>query len=264
MQSPSQSGASSGADTLAGIAAATLEALRAKAPRIHCITNTVAQAFTANVLLAAGAVPAMTASPEEVGAFVTMSGALLVNIGTLDRERRVAIDTAVETAVAENIPWVLDPVFIDRVPFRADLAHDLIERGNRALRLNAAEFRAISGTDPTPRNVAQYARRRGTVVALTGAIDVVADATRQASVSNGHPWMAKVTAVGCANSALVAACIAVEPDAWKAALSAVLIGGIAGEIAARHAQGPGTFPAAYVDAISALDAAAIASHARVQ
>ncbi|MGE0062880.1 MAG: hydroxyethylthiazole kinase [Xanthobacteraceae bacterium] len=264
MQSPSQSGASSGAAELAGIAAATLEALRAKAPRVHCITNTVAQAFTANVLLAAGAVPAMTASPEEVGAFVAMSGALLVNIGTLDRERRVAIDTAVEAAVAENIPWVLDPVFIDRVPFRAELAHDLIERGNRALRLNAAEFRAISGADPTPRNVAQYARQRGTVVALTGATDVVADATRQASVSNGHPWMAKVTAVGCANSALVAACIAVEPDPWKAALSAVLIGGIAGEIGARHAQGPGTFPAAYVDAISTLDAAAIASHARVQ
>jgi hydroxyethylthiazole kinase len=76
--------------------------------------------------------------------------------------------------------------------------------------------------------------------------------------------MAKVTAVGCANSALVAACIAVEPDPWKAAVSAVLIGGIAGEIAARNAQGPGSFSAAYVDAISEIDADAIASHARVQ
>jgi hydroxyethylthiazole kinase len=264
MQSSDRSGASCGADGVAAVAATTLAALRATSPRVHCITNTVAQAFTANVLLAAGAVPAMTASPEEVGAFVSMSGALLVNLGTLDRERRIAIDTAIETAAAGNVPWVLDPVFIDRVPFRAELAHDLIERGNRALRLNAAEFRAISGTEPTPRNVAQYARERGTVVALTGATDVVADATRQASVTNGHPWMAKVTAVGCANSALVAACIAVEPDPWKAAVSAVLIGGIAGEIAARNAQGPGSFSAAYVDAISEIDADAIASHARVQ
>jgi hydroxyethylthiazole kinase len=264
MQPPDQPRVPSGVDTLAAVAAATLAALRAKSPRVHCITNTVAQAFTANVLLAAGAVPAMTASPEEVGAFVAMSGALLINLGTLDRERRAAIDAAIETAAARKVPWVLDPVFIDRVPFRAELAHDLIARGNRALRLNAAEFRAISGTEPTPRNAAQYAREHGIVVALTGATDVVADATRQASVANGHPWMAKVTALGCANSALVAACIAVEPDPWKAAVSAVLIGGIAGEIAARNAKGPGTFSAAYVDAVHALDADAIASHARIQ
>lgn len=264
MQVIDQSGARSEAAALPGIAAATLAALRAKAPRVHCITNTVAQAFTANVLLAAGAVPAMTVSPEEVGAFVGMSGALLVNLGTLDRDRRVAIDVAIESATDQNVPWVLDPVFIDRVPFRAELAHDLIERGARALRLNAAEFRAISATEPSARNIAQYARERGTVVALTGATDMVADGARHASVANGHPWMAKVTAVGCANSALVAACIAVEPDPWKAAVSAVLIGGIAGEIAAGAAQGPGSFSAAYVDAIYALDAATITSHARVQ
>ncbi|MGE0563849.1 MAG: hydroxyethylthiazole kinase [Pseudolabrys sp.] len=245
------------------IAGATLAALRERRPRVHCITNTVAQSFTANVLLAVGAVPAMTASSEEIGTFVAGSGALLVNLGTLDRERREAIDIALETAVAENVPWVLDPVFIDRVPFRAVLARDLIERGARVVRLNAVEFRAIAGAGPTPDAIAQFAGEQQVVVALTGETDIVADALRRAAIANGHPWMASVTAMGCANSALVAACLAVEPDPWKAAVSAALIGGIAGEIGARAAQGPGTFAATFIDAIHALDERSISSHARV-
>ena len=52
---------------LADIAADLLARLRTRAPRVHCITNSVAQQFTANVLLAAGAVPSMTISPEEIG-----------------------------------------------------------------------------------------------------------------------------------------------------------------------------------------------------
>ncbi|HSL80519.1 MAG TPA: hydroxyethylthiazole kinase, partial [Pseudolabrys sp.] len=34
-----------------------LARLRALSPRVHCITNAVAQNFTANMLLAAGCVP---------------------------------------------------------------------------------------------------------------------------------------------------------------------------------------------------------------
>ena len=42
-------------DNVPQIAAALLERLRARSPRVHCITNAVAQNFTANVLLAVGA-----------------------------------------------------------------------------------------------------------------------------------------------------------------------------------------------------------------
>src|SRR5215218_3067793 len=93
------------------LAADILLRMRKRAPRVHCITNTVAQAFTANVLLAAGAVPSMTIAPEEVGAFVSNSDALLVNLGTFDAERRSAIEVAVGQA-SGRIPWILDPVFI--------------------------------------------------------------------------------------------------------------------------------------------------------
>src|SRR5579862_7363023 len=81
---------------LAEFAATLIERLRARAPRVHCITNSVAQAFTANVLLAAGAVPSMTLSADEIGSFVASADALLVNLGTLDKERREAVAAALE------------------------------------------------------------------------------------------------------------------------------------------------------------------------
>src|SRR5580700_1216912 len=103
---------------LADIAADVLARVRARAPRVHCITNSVAQQYTANMLLAAGAVPSMTISREEIAAFVAGADALLVNLGTFDAERRAAIDVALgamgEAAGEPAMPWVLDPVFIER------------------------------------------------------------------------------------------------------------------------------------------------------
>ena len=107
-------GAEMRASELPHITADILTRLRERAPRVHCITNAVAQTFTANVLLAAGAVPSMTLSPDEIGAFVARADALLVNLGTFDAERRAAASTAIEVAAEEGVPWVLDPVFIDR------------------------------------------------------------------------------------------------------------------------------------------------------
>src|ERR1700759_2471373 len=107
---------------LADIAADVLARIRARTPRVHCITNTVAQAYTANMLLAAGAIPSMTIAPEEIGAFVAGANALLVNRGTFDRERKSAIALALGSAHERDVPWLLDPVFIERSPARADFA----------------------------------------------------------------------------------------------------------------------------------------------
>src|ERR1700722_5377871 len=110
----------------ADIVADVLARIRARGPRVHCITNSVAQQYTANMLLAAGAVPSMTISPEEIVSFVASADALLVNLGTFDAERRSAIDVALGAVHAARMPWVLDPVFIDRTPGRAQFARELL------------------------------------------------------------------------------------------------------------------------------------------
>jgi hydroxyethylthiazole kinase len=236
--------------------------VRARTPRVHCVTNTVAQAYTANILLAAGAVPSMTIVADEIGAFVAGADALLVNLGTLDGPRREAIAIAVQVAGGRGVPWVLDPAFVDRSPTRAAFARALLSRAPQAVRLNSAEFAALAGATGNDA-LAGFARAHGTVVGLTGATDIVGDAARLAAIANGHGLMHRVTAMGCAASALVAACLAVEGDAWQATVAALLAFGVAGEIAAETAKGPGTFAVAMIDAIDALDHDALVARARV-
>jgi hydroxyethylthiazole kinase len=250
-------------NSVAQAAADILMRLRARAPRIHCITNAVAQNFTANVLLAAGAVPSMTLSPEEIGPFVASAQGLLVNLGTFDRERRQATMIAIDSAAAHKLPWVLDPVFVDRIPPRAAFARELIGRGPTVLRLNHAEFSVLSGEAPSRDAAVAFARTSGVVVALSGETDLVTDGERIAAVSNGHPLMAKVTAMGCAGSALVAACLSIEPDAFQATSAALLMIGVAGEIAAEKSAGPGSFAATIIDTLYGLDSAALVTRAKV-
>src|SRR3954463_15952352 len=130
---------------LPAIAAEILERIRARRPRVHCITNAVAQTFTANMLLAAGAVPSMTIAQKEVRAFAARADALLINLGTFDPERQKASLAAISVANRQGIPWVLDPVFIDRSAPRAAFAKKLLALKPRALRLNLAEFGALAG-----------------------------------------------------------------------------------------------------------------------
>jgi len=248
---------------LALITAEILERIRQRRPRVHCITNAVAQTFTANMLLAAGAVPSMTIASSEIKAFVARADALLVNLGTFDVERRKAALAAVAVAAKSRIPWVLDPVFIDRSPPRAAFARRLAAKKPAALRLNAAEFCALSDGKSDDRAIEHYARKHRTVVGLTGEADVVRDSSRAYRIANGHPLMARVTAMGCAGSALVGACLAVEDDALVATAAALLIMGVAGDVAAERARGPGSFAVEIIDSIHNLDAGSLAARAKV-
>jgi hydroxyethylthiazole kinase len=251
------------ASELPHITAEILTRLRERSPRVHCITNAVAQTFTANVLLAAGAIPSMTLSADEVGAFVARADALLVNLGTFDAERRNATAAALEVAAEEGVPWVLDPVFIDRSEPRAAYAKSLVGQKPRAIRLNRPEFIALAGEEPDGGVLMRYALETLAAIALTGTVDLIADGAGQVALENGHPLMARVTAMGCAASALNAAFLSVESDPLTATAAALLAFGVAGEVAAAQASGPGSLAVNIVDALHALDRATLMEKARV-
>jgi hydroxyethylthiazole kinase len=247
----------------ADLASAVLARIRERAPRVHCLTNTVAQQYTANMLLAAGAVPSMTISPQEIGAFVAGADALLVNLGTFDAERRSAVEAALNAAAEYGKPWLLDPVFIERSPARAEFARGLAGRKPSVVRLNRAEFAALSGDNQAGDAPARFAKACGAIVALTGRVDIVTDGGRQVTIANGDPLMGQVTAMGCAGSALVCAALAVERDPWLATIAALTAFGVSGEVAARDADGPGSFAVAIIDALHNLDAATLRGHLKV-
>jgi hydroxyethylthiazole kinase len=234
---------------LAEAASDLIHRVRSRRPRVHCITNAAAQVLTANLLLAVGAIPSLTIAAEEVEAFASRADALVVNLGTLDAERRRAVPLAIAAAEARDAPVVLDPVFVEASPPRLAFARELLARRPEILRCNAAELAALSGD----REDVTFAREAGVVVAVTGPVDAVTDGERRLRIANGHPLMAAVTAMGCAGTALIAAFAAVEPDRLIAAGAALAALGVAGECAGDTARGPGSFPAAFLDALASLD-----------
>lgn len=226
-----------------------LDRVRRQQPRVHAITNAVAQSFTANVLLALGAVPSMTLAPDEVAGFVAGADALLINLGTLDETRRAAIPLAIEAARNAGRPICIDPVFADRSPQRCTFARDLLACGPDLVRLNGAELDALF---PERAGVEDLIAA-GTVLAVTGSEDKVESGREDFRLLNGHVLMSRVTATGCAGGAVLAAFAAVEADKALAAACGLSVFNIAGEIAAERAGGPGSFVPELLDALYGLD-----------
>jgi hydroxyethylthiazole kinase len=252
-----------------------LTALRDASPLTHCITNVVVSNFTANVLLAAGASPAMVHAPEEVADLAAVAGGLLVNLGTVTAEQGEAARIAVRTANEHGVPWVLDPVAIGPLSMRTALARELAADRPTVVRANASETLALAralgiaeagaggearGVDSTagPEAAVQAARglaaETGAVVAVSGPVDhLVSPDGSVLHVRGGDELLTRVTGAGCALGALVAAFLAVAPDALRAATAAHAVLATAAERASSAARGPGSFAVGLLDELSRVD-----------
>ena len=255
-----------------------LENVRNTVPLIHNITNYVTVNDVANVLLACGASPIMADDEGEVEEITAICSGLNINIGTLNSRTIPSMLKAGKAAQALNHPVVLDPVGAGASTLRTDTARRLIReirftvvRGNMSeIKTLAAGSGNTRGVDASVEDVVteenlesaiafvkDLSARDGAIVAVTGAIDLVADAKRCYVIRNGRPEMGKVTGTGCQLSALTAAYAAANPgNCLEAAAAAVCLMGLAGEIGfSRMAPGDGN--AAYrsrmIDAIYNMD-----------
>lgn len=238
-------------------------AMRGVRPLVQCLTNDVVQEMTANVLLAAGASPAMVVSPEESGDFARIAHAVLVNTGTPTPERIEGMRRAVESALSVHHPWVLDPVAAGILPWRNDVIRSFVERRPTIIRGNASEILALAGAgqggcgvDSTDASDAaldparRLATSTGSVVVVTGERDFVTDGQRTFVVEGGHPTATLVVGTGCSLSALVAAYAGALPDEpLTAAAAACFAAKRAAEAAAQISTRPGSFRTAYIDAL---------------
>ncbi|MEM0898650.1 MAG: hydroxyethylthiazole kinase [Pseudomonadota bacterium] len=246
-----------------------LENLRTKSPLVHCITNYVAMNIAANVVLAAGASPAMIHAEEEVADFVPIAGALSVNIGTLSAPWLNAMLLAAEAANESGKPWVLDPVAHFATPYRSLAVQSLIDLGPTIIRGNASEIMALEGKSGAGKGVdsgdevnaakqaaTDLALTKNCVVAVTGEVDFITDGKKAASIHGGSALMPQVTALGCSLTALVSAYAALDAP-LDATVAALLHFAEAGERADRGASGPGTFAADFLDQLSIVKPGAL-------
>ena len=255
-------------DGILRTAADALEALRAKKPLIHCMTNLGASNFTANALLALGASPAMVEDVGEVSQFAKIADSLLVNLGTVTKLQSEAMRAAVSQSNLGGRPWVLDPAGVGMLPLRTFVAKELMRRFPAIIRGNASEIAFLGGNEQatvrgmestlTSEEVTPLAVRLAGVtraaVVLSGAVDYIAvEGAPIVGIENSTPMMSRVAGTGSVQGALASAFLGTlgAKARWEAALAASLVSKIAGELAAKKATAPGSF---YVDYLDALDA----------
>jgi len=216
--------------------------------------------FTANVLLALGASPAMVLATEEAADFAAAADGLLINVGTVTSAEAAAMTAAARSAHSAGTPWVLDPVAVGRLRYRTQLVADLVRYEPTVIRGNASEILSLTGAPgggKGPDSTADssdaisgaraLARHTGCVVAVSGAVDYVTDGEEIVEVPGGHVLLTKVTGTGCALGAVMAAFLAATDTALDAAVSASAVFAAVGERAGEQARGPGSMASALLD-----------------
>ncbi len=250
-----------------------LKAVRENAPRVQCITNFVTVNDCANILLAAGAAPSMAHDVREVEEAVSRVQALVCNLGAI-----ADVDAMVLAGKRANhlgIPVILDPVAAGSTQLRRDAVRKLLQEVQfSAIRGNASEIRFLAGIQTegsgvdvsiqdavTEENLSQaielvqgLACKTGSVIGLSGILDIVSDGERTVLLRNGCATMARITGSGCMLSALIGGfCGAMGNNSFVATCSAMGAMGVAGELAEsrrlKNGTGNATFRNDLIDVV---------------
>lgn len=266
-----------------------LENVRKQVPLVHNITNYVTVNDVANVLLACGGSPIMSDELEDVMEITAICGGLNINIGTLNKRTIGAMVAAGKKSNELGHPVLLDPVGAGASTLRTETAIRLMNEVRLdVIRGNISEIKTLvqgSGTTKgvdadvadaiTEENLEEavafaksFAGRSGCIVAITGAIDLVADTNTCYVIRNGRPEMGKITGTGCQLSGMMTAYLVANPqDKLEAAAAAVCVMGLAGEIGhSRMQEGDGnaTYRNRIIDAIYNMDAKTLENGAKYE
>lgn len=252
--------------------------LQTQQPLVHCITNSVAANYAANILLAAGASPAMIDNPFEAESFASIAAALSINLGTPTSEQMQAMQISAQTVANKNTPWVLDPVgYGPFLKWRSEMVDQLVLLHPTIIRGNASEISALAGNQVESKGVdsavssnevylqAQALLNHSECVAISGESDFVLskELHHVIQINGGSFLQPKVTATGCALGALIAAYSAVTTPAI-ATISAHIHFAIAGKLAFEKASAVGSFNVAFLDEIYQMSANKIWEYSDIQ
>lgn len=237
--------------------------IKKQKPLVHQITNFVVMNDTANITLHIGALPVMAQAKEEMNEMTAIAGALVLNIGTLQADWVESMKLAGKRANELHIPIVLDPVGAGATSYRTKTSLELLQGLKiSVLRGNSGEIGALGGGGGEVKGVesigriknpelvaAALSKKYGCVVAISGKRDIIADSKNVYYVDNGHELLTTLTGTGCMATSVIGVFCAVEKDYAMAAACGLAVYGLAAEIAARKAKGPGSFKVAFFDAV---------------
>jgi len=220
----------------------------------------------------------MAHAKEEVADMAGIASALVLNIGTLTSDFVDAMILAGKSANRKGIPVVLDVCGAGATKFRDDKCFEILDnvqvsiiKGNSSeIARMAGESVQTKGVDASivEKNLQELARalaeKRKCTVVITGKEDIVADEKRAVLVKNGHPMMANIVGTGCMATSVIGTFAAVEKDYVAASVAGLVCYEVAAEIAARQAQGPGSFKEKRFDAVYNLEAETVEKMLRIE
>lgn len=265
-----------------------LKDVKEKNPLVHHITNYVTVNDCANITLAIGGSPVMAEDINEVRDMITLASSLVINIGTLNSKSVESMLEAGKRANELNIPVILDPVGAGATPYRTETAKRIISEVKLAvIRGNLSEIKTLYGIETKTKGVDSsecisgnsndftdekemaraFANRLNTVIAITGAVDIITDGKTTYTVENGHKIMSKITGTGCMCTSLIGSFLGAGNNNLLAALSGIVSMGIAGEIAYegldKNQGSTGTLKVKILDAIYNLSEAEIMKRSKI-
>lgn len=242
-----------------------LDKIKTIQPLIICYTNDVVKHFTANGLLSLGASPAMSEAPEEATEMLSVAQALLINIGTITKDRAKDMLEIAKIANKVGTPVIFDPVAVGASDYRKQFCKQFIEEIDIAvIKGNASEVLALiddettmKGTDSDVNLDAIDIARKAldqlqTAIVITGKEDIIAQDNKVIQLSNGSSLLTRITGAGCLLGAIVGAFLTekgkVQIQQLEEAVAIYNIAAGAAEQLAGH-QGPASFMTALLDAL---------------
>ena len=256
-----------------------LENVKEKTPLIHNITNYVTVNDVANALLASGGSPIMSDEPDDVSDITSICNGLNINIGTLNKRSIEAMFISGKKSKELSHIILLDPVGAGARKLRTETALKIMDeikpdviRGNiseiKTLALGSGTTKGVDADDAdivTEENLDSmvefakaFSKKSGAVIAITGAIDLVADSKKCYVIRNGNSLMSRITGTGCMLSGLTTAyAVANSDNITEAVAASVCLMGLAGEIGVsnmKDGEGNSSLRNLIIDAIYNMDA----------
>lgn len=261
-----------------------------KTPLVHSITNYVTVNDCANILLACGGAPIMADDILEVEEITTICQALVINIGTLNERTIEAMIKAGKAANDLGHPVILDPVGAGASKLRTETVFKLLKEVKfSVIRGNISEIKTVDLGSGTTKGVdadikdavnsnnmdeviafaKSLSKKTGAVIAITGAIDIIANEEKAYIIRNGHPLMAKVTGTGCMLTSVIGAyCGANYERLLDATAVAVCAMGLCGELAYEMlltvSGGTSTYRMFIIDYMSKMNAQLLSGGAKIE
>jgi len=244
-----------------------LEKVRTQKPVVHHLTNWVTIYDCANIVKVFGASPVMAHAKEESGDMAKIASSLVLNIGTLTPEFIDSMKIAAKSANEKGIPVILDVCGAGATKLRDTKCFELLDEVRiDIIKGNASEVARIAGENVTTKGVdasdvkkdlidvaSHLAQKRNCTVVITGEEDIIVNSKNMFIVKNGHEIMSHVVGTGCMAASVIGTFAAVHDEPAFAAAAGLCCYEIAAELAAKDAEGPGTFKEKLYDKIFTLN-----------